>query len=43
KAANHLLNSNIDMFLASGFDLSDVKSYMLNNKHIGGTLFTKAK
>ncbi|MEN8302698.1 MAG: glutamate 5-kinase [Campylobacterota bacterium] len=41
KAANHLLNSNRDMFLASGFDLSDVKSYMLDNKHIGGTLFTK--
>ncbi len=41
KAAHYLLDDNRDMFLASGFDLSDVKSYMLNNKHIGGTLFTK--
>ena len=40
KAANYLLDSNKDMFLASGFDLSDVKSYMLDSKHIGGTLFT---
>ena len=40
KAASYLLGSSIDMFLASGFDLSDVKSFMLENKHIGGTLFT---
>ena len=43
KAASYLLNSNIDMFLASGFDLSDVKSFALKNKHDGGTLFTRAK
>ncbi len=41
KAAAYLLESNIDMFLASGFDLSDVKSYMLHGKHKGGTLFTR--
>ena len=41
KAADYLLKSNKDMFLASGFDLSDVKSYMLDKEHIGGTLFTK--
>ena len=41
KAADYLLDDNRDMFLASGFDLSDVKSYMLNNEHIGGTLFSK--
>jgi len=41
KAASYLLESSIDMFLASGFDLTDVKSYMLDNKYIGGTLFTK--
>lgn len=40
KAADYLLQSNIDMFLASGFDLSDVKSFMLKGTHIGGTLFT---
>lgn len=41
KAAQYLLDSNKNMFLASGFDLSDIKSYMLDSKHIGGTLFTK--
>jgi len=40
KAANYLLESDKDMFLASGFDLSDIKSFMLENKHMGGTLFT---
>jgi len=29
------------MFLSSGFDLSDIKSFMLDEKHTGGTLFTK--
>ena len=43
KAAEYLLQSDIDMFLASGFDLSDVKSFALEHKHKGGTLFTKAK
>jgi len=41
KAASYLLASDIDTFLASGFDLSDVKSYMLDKDHKGGTLFTK--
>ena len=40
KAANYLLDVNIDMFLASGFDLSDVKSFMIDGIHNGGTLFT---
>lgn len=40
KAASYLLDNSIDMFLASGFDLDDVKSFMLDNKHKGGTLFT---
>lgn len=40
KAADYLLKNNIDMFLSSGFDLSDVKSYMLDKNHNGGTLFT---
>jgi len=41
KAAQYLLDFSKDTFLATGFDLSDIKSYMLNNEHIGGTLFTK--
>ena len=40
KAASYLLENNIDMFLASGFDLDDVKSYMIEGIHKGGTLFT---
>lgn len=40
KAANYLLEANIDTFLASGFDLSDVRSFMLDGVHKGGTLFT---
>jgi glutamate 5-kinase len=40
QAADLLLQHNKSMFLASGFDLSDVKSYMLDDNHIGGTLFT---
>ena len=41
KAASYLLDASTDMFLASGFDLGDVKSFMLEKNHIGGTLFTK--
>ena len=43
KAASYLLESNIDMFLASGFDLGDIKSYMIDGVHRGGTLFTKGR
>lgn len=39
KAANFLLERDKSMFMASGFDLSDVKSFMLDNVHQGGTLF----
>lgn len=42
KAAEYLLSHNKSMFLASGFDLSDVKSYTLEDTHLGGTFFTKA-
>lgn len=40
KSADFLLKRNRDMFMSSGFDLSDVKSYMLDGVHKGGTLFT---
>jgi len=43
KAADYLLSADIDMFLASGFDLSDVRSFTLSKEHKGGTLFTKEK
>jgi len=40
KAADFLLKRNKSMFMSSGFDLKDVKSYMFENIHKGGTLFT---
>ena len=43
KAADFLLKNNRTMFLASGFDLTDIKRYMLEDIHEGGTLFTKEK
>ncbi len=39
KAADFLLQRNKQMFLSSGFDLSDAKSFLLNDEHKGGTLF----
>ena len=39
KAAHYLLQNNKSMFLASGFNLDDVRSFMLDSKHNGGTLF----
>jgi glutamate 5-kinase len=43
KAAAYLLGDKREMFLASGFNLQDVKRFMLDGKHEGGTLFTKAQ
>jgi len=40
KAADYLLKRNRKMFIASGFDLGDIKSYMLDHIHQGGTLFS---
>lgn len=40
KSAHYLLEHETPMFLASGFDLSDIRSYLLDGKHEGGTLFT---
>ena len=41
KAADFLMKNNKDMFLTSGFDLTFVKDYLLNNNHTNGTLFIK--
>lgn len=41
KAADFLLSHDKKMFLASGFDLADVRSFLLNDNHRGGTLFSK--
>lgn len=39
KAAKFLLENDKKMFLASGFDLSVAKAFLLEDKQIGGTLF----
>jgi len=39
QSADFLMKKGREMFLASGFDLSDIRSYLIDNKHIGGTLF----
>jgi glutamate 5-kinase len=43
KAADFLLKNGRSMFLASGFDLSDAKNFILEGKHSGGTLFASKK
>lgn len=40
QSADFMMRHDKEMFLASGFDLSDVKSYLIEKEHYGGTLFT---
>ena len=39
QSADFLMKQGREMFLASGFDLSDVKSFLIDGDHVGGTLF----
>jgi len=39
QAADFMMRHDREMFLASGFDLLDVKSYLIDGVHMGGTLF----
>jgi len=41
KAAHFLLNNNKKMFLATGFDLDDARSFLLDGVQKGGTLFRR--
>lgn len=41
QSAQFLLENDKEMFLASGFDLVDIKSFLLDGAQKGGTLFTK--
>ncbi len=41
QSADFLMKHNREMFLASGFDLSDVKAFLVDGEHTGGTLFKK--
>jgi glutamate 5-kinase len=40
QSADFMMKHGREMFLASGFDLSDARSYLIDQKHNGGTLFT---
>jgi len=42
QSADFLMKHHREMFLASGFDLSDVKSLLVDGKHRGGTLFKES-
>jgi len=39
QSADFLMKHGRELFLASGFDLSDAKSFLLDKVHLGGTLF----
>lgn len=39
QSADFLMKHHREMFLASGFDLGDVKSFLIEDDHKGGTLF----
>ena len=41
QAADFLIERDREMFLASGFDLKDAYSYLIDGKHIGGTVFKR--
>ena len=43
QAADFLMQHGREMFLASGFDLSDVRAFLIDGVHQGGTLFTSQK
>lgn len=42
-AAQMVMEHGIDMYLTSGFDLSAVRSFLLDDQQIGGTLFVGEK
>jgi glutamate 5-kinase len=42
QAANFMLQNDKAMFLASGFDLSDAESFLIDKVHLGGTYFKRA-
>jgi len=43
QSADFLMKHGREMFLASGFNLLDVRTFLLENRHLGGTLFKNKK
>ena len=43
QSADFLMKHGREMFLASGFDLTDVHAFLIDGEHRGGTLFKAEK
>jgi len=43
QSADFLMKHGREMFLASGFDLSEVRAFLIDGEHRGGTLFSAKK
>ena len=41
QSADFMMKHGREMFLASGFDLRDVKAFLVDGEHVGGTLFRR--
>ncbi|MFT7005029.1 MAG: glutamate 5-kinase [Sulfurimonas sp.] len=41
KAAQYIMNNDIEMFLSNGYDLSSARDFLMDGIHNKGTLFTK--
>jgi len=42
QSAEFMMKHNKEMYLASGFDLKDIKNFLLHNRQTGGTLFKQS-
>jgi len=42
QSAEFMIKHNKEMYLASGFNLKDIKNFLLHNKQTGGTLFKQS-
>jgi glutamate 5-kinase len=43
KAAQYIMENDLEMFLCNGFDLTSARSFLLDEVHEKGTLFTRKK
>lgn len=43
KAAQYIMENDLEMFLCNGFDLTSARSFLLDGVHKEGTLFTRKK
>ncbi len=43
KAAQYIMDNDLEMFLCNGFDLQSARSFLLDDVQEKGTLFTRKK